>query len=524
MKQFWSRLAHYLNYYSSLIIFLSAAAIVYLACVFALGGLPSRYNRFAYLETNVKARLYHFQHWHQPPVKYSRAPVSLPILLYHGINPKTDFDQKTEGYDVSLKNFYAQMLYLKSQGYHTITTADLTNYVTGEGQLPEKPIMITFDDGEKKSYYASRVILESLGMKAVMFDIVGDSFNHAGNYYLTKAELKDMARSGTWDIQAHGYDGHVMVNVAPNQIGAFYGNKIWDKATGQLESDAAFNARITTDLTKSATELKREIGVNVNSFAYPYGDNGQNSANYPAAGSVLLAASQQQYRFGFIQWYPSRGYSQNLISPGMPTFLLKRLTIGPDWSTEKLKQTLSIGQVNHLPYHYSTLNANNFLNIWGEGVASAKGLLLRSTNQSSGAGVMLDGTGGWQNFRLSATLKDNNNANVRMALKYVDTDNYLDCSFNNNSMSVAYNQGGKEHILKSVPTKLTAGKGSSNQITAAISDHTVTCSANGLTASAKLPLALAFNTGNVGFMTYNPALGQSLALLADIVANQSVLK
>lgn len=521
MKRLRQRLGHYLGYYSSLIIFVCSLAMVYLACVYAMGGLPNRYNSFSYLPTNLKARLYQLQHLRQAEATAaSSQPVALPILLYHGINSKADFNQKTEGYDVSLTNFYSQMLYLKNQGYNTITTTQLADYVAGRAPLPPNPIMITFDDGQKTSYYASRIILESFGMKAVMFDIVGASFNHPGNYYLTKAELRDMMRSGNWDIQAHGYDGHVMVDVAPGQVGSFYGNKIWDQASGQLESDASYDARVSRDLTKAASALEAELGTKVNSFAYPYGDIGENSANYPAAEGVLLTASQQKYQFGYIQWWPSRGYSQNLIKPGMRTFLLKRLTMGPDWSTQKLSQALQIGKISQLPYQYTAASADNQINLWGDVQADAGGLVLKATGQSSGAGVILDGTTGWQNFKLSAALEDNNNTNVSVVLRYVDSNNFASCSFDKRAMAVAITRAGIEHKLKTVPIKLASGPGTTNQISAATAGHSITCQADGKTVSASLPAGSLFTSGNVGLITYNPSLGKSYARLSELAASQ----
>ena len=80
----------------------------------------------------------------------------MPVLLYHGIVKQAD------GTNVTWQNFIDQMEALKRAGYQTINTEQLLGFLKGEDIHIEKPIMITFDDARKDSYYYSDFVLKEL--------------------------------------------------------------------------------------------------------------------------------------------------------------------------------------------------------------------------------------------------------------------------------------------------------------------------------------------------------------------------
>lgn len=128
-------------------------------------------------------------------------PEGFPILEYHQI---TDEQVEPEGevYNVPPAEFAAQLDYLQAQGYTTITLQDFMRVVHGKGTLPEKPIVLTFDDGYADNYTTMLPILEAHGMKAVVYVIT----NEIGRKnYLTFDQLKDMQRRGI-EIGSHTAD------------------------------------------------------------------------------------------------------------------------------------------------------------------------------------------------------------------------------------------------------------------------------------------------------------------------------
>ena len=72
--------------------------------------------------------------------------------------------------------FREQMEYLHNQGYNTITLAQLYDYLENGTELPNKPIVITFDDGYVDNYKNVLPILKEYNMKATLF-MISDAAN-----------------------------------------------------------------------------------------------------------------------------------------------------------------------------------------------------------------------------------------------------------------------------------------------------------------------------------------------------------
>lgn len=123
--------------------------------------------------------------------------VEIPILMYHHV---ADFDPPFR-YAVSRQSFEEQMQSLKSWGYTAIPIARLIEAVTVGAFLPERPVVITFDDGYMDVYENAFPIMESFGFQGVAYIIAGQveigGFMHAD-------QLKELQSAG-WEIGSHTY-------------------------------------------------------------------------------------------------------------------------------------------------------------------------------------------------------------------------------------------------------------------------------------------------------------------------------
>ena len=120
----------------------------------------------------------------------------VPVLNYHQIN-----DRDHNALTLSTPEFEAQMKYLAENGYHTITPAELADHLENGTALPEKPILLTFDDGYIDNYKNAYPILLKYGLKGSIY-IITDYLDVYPNY-LTWAISKEMQDSGTIDIECH---------------------------------------------------------------------------------------------------------------------------------------------------------------------------------------------------------------------------------------------------------------------------------------------------------------------------------
>ena len=128
-------------------------------------------------------------------------PDGFPILEYHQVTDEF-LDPDFEIYNVPPAEFATQLDYLQAEGYTTITLQDFMRVVHGKGELPQKPIVLTFDDGYADNYHTMLPILEAHSMTAVIYVIT----NELGKKnYLKLDELKDLQRRGI-EIGSHTAD------------------------------------------------------------------------------------------------------------------------------------------------------------------------------------------------------------------------------------------------------------------------------------------------------------------------------
>jgi len=106
----------------------------------------------------------------------------VPVLAYHMIADDDDT------YSVSAVEFEKQMQYLKENGYTAISLLEFAKAKKGKFTLPEKPIIITFDDGYENNYTTAMPIMEKYGMKGTMFMVANDIGKQD---YFTVEQMKD---------------------------------------------------------------------------------------------------------------------------------------------------------------------------------------------------------------------------------------------------------------------------------------------------------------------------------------------
>lgn len=159
-----------------------------------------------------------------------------PILLYHHI---LDGDTQNR-YNVSLAMFNAEMQALQSWGYTSITISTLANAIRNGGELPERPVLITFDDGDLDVYLNAYPIMKQYGFVGTFYIVA----NRIGaDQFVNLDQLKELSQNG-WEIGSHGFSHQDM-----------------SKDHNAIESEGY----------KAKKILEEKLGVTVNTFAYPYG-------------------------------------------------------------------------------------------------------------------------------------------------------------------------------------------------------------------------------------------------------------
>lgn len=188
----------------------------------------------------------------------------LLVIMYHHVTE----NKKRAGKYVILKDELERDLdYIKDNGYTTVTVGDLIEYVDGKKDLPEKIIMITFDDGFESVRELAWPLLKERKMKAVL-SVVGsitetyaENADRNINYaYLNWDDIRELSESEEFEIQNHTYDMHSTNNS---------GRKGLSRKSG--ESPVDYENFLKEDLSRMQNLLKKLSGVSATAVAYPYG-------------------------------------------------------------------------------------------------------------------------------------------------------------------------------------------------------------------------------------------------------------
>lgn len=185
----------------------------------------------------------------------------IPVLMYHSIS---EDDSKWNSICVSPNKFKQDLLALKESGYTTISPEELVFYMEGKIQLPENPVMITFDDGYLDNYTYAYPILKELGMKATISIVVKTVGETPGDKpHFNWSQAKEMEESGYISIQPHSFDLHYLANQKQGK------GQGLSKLKG--ESLDSYKERIMNDSVMAISKISEKLNKEVLLYAYPYG-------------------------------------------------------------------------------------------------------------------------------------------------------------------------------------------------------------------------------------------------------------
>ncbi|MCC9077529.1 polysaccharide deacetylase family protein [Litorilinea aerophila] len=198
--------------------------------------------------------------------------VRVPILMYHYISvPPPGADIYRQDLSVKPEDFAAHLDAIQEAGYTTISLYDLIAHLTQGAPLPEKPVILTFDDGYRDNYENAFPRLRERGMIATFF-VVTDFIDEQRPEYLTWDMAREMYAAGM-SIESHGRN-HISLKGKDDDY------LVW-QALGSLET------------------IEYELGVRPRFVSYPAGDYDQRtidifrSANYWAGLTTIQGATHR---------------------------------------------------------------------------------------------------------------------------------------------------------------------------------------------------------------------------------------
>lgn len=196
--------------------------------------------------------------------------VKLPVIMYHYVEYVKDInDVIRKKLDISPDLFEGHLRSLHNADYRTYFVKDIPDILGGKIEYSAKTVFLTFDDGYEDFYSVVFPLLKKYQMKATIY-IIYDFIGRKG--FLTEKEIQELIKSGLVEIGSHTLD-HVYLKQAPESV-------------------------MRKQIIESKKKLEERFGIEIKTFAYPYGAFTKEAidmakeAGYTAAVSVISGMLQ----------------------------------------------------------------------------------------------------------------------------------------------------------------------------------------------------------------------------------------
>lgn len=226
----------------------------------------------------------------------------VPILCYHHITPAQPHNE----YSVSVASFKAQMKALADSGYHTVLPDQLYNYLVYGAPLPEKPVMLTYDDTDEEQFTVAKPEMDKYGFKGVYFIM---TISIGRPRYMSKEQIKQLSDEG------HAVESHTWRH---DRVDKYL-------TTPHMDRDLKKIVNNDWDLQLVDTRKKLEdiIGKEIHYFAYPFGI-------WSKAGIPELR--KRGFKLAF-QLSTKR-------DPEEPLYTVRRMIVAPTWTPQGMIRTM----------------------------------------------------------------------------------------------------------------------------------------------------------------------------------------
>lgn len=238
----------------------------------------------------------------------------VPVLMYH----RVDNTVAPGATVISKDNFRKHIKFLKENGYSTITMEELTEYLNGKINLPQKTVAITLDDGWK-SFIDAGKILNDYDSKATFYVLSG-VFDYRD--YLTESELVQLSKNRNFEIGAHSHT-HFME---------------WITDLSKID------LRIMVgEIAMSKAVIEKTIGKPITTFAWPFGYTRPEALEYTKT-------------LGFTSTAMVNSSAKNSI--GVSPFEIRRINIDGNCTIADLRSMVETGNLEECKHDESIKKAD----------------------------------------------------------------------------------------------------------------------------------------------------------------------
>lgn len=251
------------------------------------------------------------------------AYAQVAIFCYHEVDHPHDAFAVTSGL------LEDHIRYLKDHDYHFVSLDEYLAYTEGKTTLPEKSVMLTFDDGYRSFYTKVYPLLQKYKVPAMLAIVTswtdGEGLPTDVRAVASWQELKEMEASGLVTLVSHSHALHKQQAIDPQgDRHGIAGSRLYLK--GRYETDEEYARRLDNDMAQTQALFQKHFGHPSKAMVWPYGIY---------SGEAIRAAARHGMKATF------------LLDGGINTgdvrheTYAKRMIISSDTSVGKLQKLLT---------------------------------------------------------------------------------------------------------------------------------------------------------------------------------------
>ncbi|MFB0825629.1 poly-beta-1,6-N-acetyl-D-glucosamine N-deacetylase PgaB [Chromobacterium violaceum] len=262
----------------------------------------------------------------------------LLILCYHEIS-QAQARQDDESVDVDA--LARQLEWLRGAGFRFVSLDDAMAASAGGPALPDKSVLLSFDDGYRSVYTQVYPVLKAFRAPALIGLVgswlsppEGGSVNFAGvkvprDDFLSWGQIREMQASGLVEVANHTFDLHYGIQANPqgNLLPAASSAR-YDPASGSYESHGQFLARVERDLARNSALLRQKLGRAPRAMVWPYG-------SYTREAGAIAAKLGMPAMLTL---------DDGVNGPDVPLSALRRVLVGADMSLADFARLVQASQ------------------------------------------------------------------------------------------------------------------------------------------------------------------------------------
>lgn len=170
----------------------------------------------------------------------------IPVIIYHSVRPYTKGESKYQDlYDVTPELLDQELTYMEEHGYHAVLMRDVDAHWRSGTPLPEKPVILSFDDGWKNQYEYAFPVLQKHQMKAVFY-IFTNPIDHKNAHWMSWDDVLTLDNAGM-EIGGHSRTHPILTKISHD------------------------NAKLDHEILEPKKIIEERLGHPIISFAYPFG-------------------------------------------------------------------------------------------------------------------------------------------------------------------------------------------------------------------------------------------------------------